>query len=88
MKRNGKTFKDSEPHGTLKLTLTGVLAKSSNIGTIQASELMGAEKFNSYLQKFGVGQSTGMQFPGESKGRLPKLEKWSGTSFPTFAFGQ
>ena len=35
-----------------------------------------------------MGQETGMQFPGESKGRLPKLEKWSGTSFPTFAFGQ
>ena len=88
IKRNGKTFHDHEPHPTLKLTMTGVLAKSSNIGTIQASELMGAEKFNNYLTKFGVGQTTGMQFPGESKGRLPKLENWSGTSFPTFAFGQ
>jgi cell division protein FtsI (penicillin-binding protein 3) len=88
LKRNGKTFRDHEPHPTLKLTLTGVLAKSSNIGTIEASELMGAKKFDEYLIKFGVGQSTGMQFPGESKGRLPKLEKWSGTSFPTFAFGQ
>ena len=88
LKRNGKTFHDSVPHPTLKLTMTGVLAKSSNIGTIQAAELMGAEKFNNYLTKFGVGQETGMQFPGESKGRLPKLEKWSGTSFPTFAFGQ
>jgi len=88
LKRNGKTFNDSEPHPTLKLTMTGVLAKSSNIGTIQAAELIGAEKFNDYLTKFGVGQETGMQFPGESKGRLPKLEKWSGTSFPTFAFGQ
>lgn len=88
LKRSGKTFNDSEPHPTLKLTMTGVLAKSSNIGTIQAAELMGAEKFDSYLKKFGVAQATGMQFPGESKGRLPKLEKWSGTSFPTFAFGQ
>ena len=88
LKRSGKTFHDHEPHPTLKLTMTGVLAKSSNIGTIQAAELMGAEKFDGYLRKFGVGQSTGMQFPGESKGRLPKLEKWSGTSFPTFAFGQ
>jgi cell division protein FtsI (penicillin-binding protein 3) len=88
LKRNGKTFHDHDPHPTLKLTMTGVLAKSSNIGTIQASELMGAEKFDSYLRKFGVGQATGMQFPGESKGRLPKFEKWSGTSFPTFAFGQ
>lgn len=88
LKRSGKFFRDHEPHGTLKLTLTGVLAKSSNIGTIQAAEIMGAEKFNEYLLKFGVGQVTGMQFPGESKGRLPKLDKWSGTSFPTFAFGQ
>ncbi len=88
LKRNGKTFHDHDPHPTLKLTMTGVLAKSSNIGTIQASELIGAEKFDSYLRKFGVGQATGMQFPGESKGRLPKLDKWSGTSFPTFAFGQ
>jgi len=88
IKRNGKTFHDHDPHPTLKLTMTGVLAKSSNIGTIQAAELMGAEKFNNYLTKFGVGQTTGMQFPGESKGRLPKLENWSGTSFPTFAFGQ
>lgn len=88
LKRSGKTFHDHEPHPTLKLTMTGVLAKSSNIGTIQAAELMGAEKFDSYLKKFGVAQATGMQFPGESKGRIPKLEKWSGTSFPTFAFGQ
>ena len=88
LKRSGKTFHDHEPHPTLKLTMTGVLAKSSNIGTIQAAELMGAEKFDSYLRKFGVAQATGMQFPGESKGRLPKLDKWSGTSFPTFAFGQ
>lgn len=88
LKRPGKTFHDHEPHGTLRLTLTGVLAKSSNIGTIQAAEIMGPQKFNEYLLKFGVGQKTGMQFPGESKGRLPKLEKWSQTSFPTFAFGQ
>lgn len=88
LKRSGKTFRDHEPHPTLKLTMTGVLAKSSNIGTIQAAELMGAEKFDGYLRKFGVAQATGMQFPGESKGRLPKLDKWSGTSFPTFAFGQ
>jgi len=88
IKRNGKTFHDHDPHGILQLTLTGILAKSSNIGTIQASELMGAEKFNEYLLKFGVGQETGMHFPGESDGRLASLEKWSGTSFPTFAFGQ
>jgi cell division protein FtsI (penicillin-binding protein 3) len=88
LKRPSKTFRDHEPHPTLQLTLTGVLAKSSNIGTILAAEMLGPEKFYDYLKKFGVGEPTGLNFPGESKGRLPKIEKWSTTSFPTFAFGQ
>lgn len=88
LKRPSKTFKDHEPHPTLQLTLTGVLAKSSNIGTILAAEMLGPERFYDYLKKFGVGEPTGLNFPGESKGRLPNLKDWSVTSFPTFAFGQ
>lgn len=88
LKRPSKTFKDHTPHPTLQLTLTGVFAKSSNIGTILASEMLGEEKFYDYLKKFGVGEPSGLNFPGESKGRLPKLKNWSNTSFPTFSFGQ
>lgn len=88
LKRPSKTFKDHEPHPTLQLTLTGVLAKSSNIGTILAAEMIGQDKFYNYLKKFGVGEPSGLNFPGESKGRLPKLKDWSVTSLPTFAFGQ
>jgi cell division protein FtsI (penicillin-binding protein 3) len=88
LKRPSKTFKDHEPHPTLQLTLTGILAKSSNIGTILAAEMLGPEKFYDYLKKFGVGETTGLNFPGESKGRLSKLKDWSVTSLPTFAFGQ
>ncbi len=88
LKRPSKTFKDITPHPTLQLTLTGVFAKSSNIGTILASEMLGEEKFYDYLKKFGVGEPSGLNFPGESKGRLPELKNWSNTSFPTFSFGQ
>lgn len=88
LKRPSKIFKDHEPHPTLQLTLTGVLAKSSNIGTILAAEMLGKNKFYDYLKKFGVGEPTGLNFPGESNGRLPKLNDWSVTSLPTFAFGQ
>lgn len=88
LKRPSKTFKDHTPHPTLQLTLTGVFAKSSNIGTILASEMLGEEKFYDYLKKFGVGEPSGLNFPGESKGRLPELKNWSNTSFPTFSFGQ
>ncbi|MFM1865237.1 MAG: hypothetical protein RL677_1017 [Actinomycetota bacterium] len=88
LKRPSKTFRDHTPHPTLQLTLTGVFAKSSNIGTILASEMLGEKKFYEYLKRFGVGQPTGLNFPGESNGKLPDLETWSDTSSPTFSFGQ
>ena len=83
-----KTFHDDVPHGTLHLTLNGVLARSSNIGTILASRRIGGEKLYSYLKKFGIGESTGLHFPGESKGFVPSPANWSATSFGTIAFGQ
>ena len=86
--RAGKEFHDHDEHPTLKLTLTGVLAKSSNIGTILASERIGPQKLYDYLRKFGMGSATGLSFPGETRGALPPPAQWSGTSFPTIAFGQ
>jgi cell division protein FtsI (penicillin-binding protein 3) len=91
LSRGGTSFKDYQDHKTLQLTLAGVLAKSSNIGTILASESIGEKKLYEYLQKFGIGQSTGMNFPGESGGKLPDINnenEWSDTTFPTLAFGQ
>jgi cell division protein FtsI (penicillin-binding protein 3) len=83
-----KTFHDDLPHGTLHLTLTGVLARSSNIGTILSAERIGGPKLYSYLRKFGIGSPTGLHFPGESRGYVPAPSHWSGTSFGTIAFGQ
>jgi cell division protein FtsI (penicillin-binding protein 3) len=83
-----KTFHDDVPHGTLHLTLNGVLARSSNIGTILASRRIGGDTLYSYLKKFGIGESTGLHFPGESKGFVPSPASWSATSFGTIAFGQ
>lgn len=83
-----KTFHDHTPHGTLKLTLTGILAQSSNIGTIKAATRIGPDTLYSYLQKFGFGSKTGSGLAGESGGILPAIDKWSITTFPTVAFGQ
>ena len=83
-----KTFHDDVPHGTLKLTLNGVLARSSNIGTILASQKIGGPTLYSYLKKFGIGEPTGLHFPGESTGFVPSPATWSATSFGTIAFGQ
>lgn len=88
LKRGDKVFNDDVPHGTWYLTLTGILARSSNIGTILASERIGSRTFNQYLRKFGMGQPTGLDFPGESKGSLLPYKNWSQTSFPSMVFGQ
>lgn len=88
LKRGGKVFHDDVAHGTWHLTLAGILAKSSNIGTILASERIGGRKLYSYLKAFGIGEPTGMRFPGESAGKVPEYRDWSPTTFPTLAFGQ
>jgi cell division protein FtsI (penicillin-binding protein 3) len=86
--RNGKTFHDHEKHGTQQLTTTGILAVSSNTGSIKVGETLGSEKLYDYLTKFGIGSKTGSGLPGESAGILRPVKTWSGTTAPTVAFGQ
>lgn len=88
LKTKYKTWHDDVPHGTLRLTLNGVLARSSNIGTILASQSIGGVKLYGYLKKFGIGEPTGLHFPGEQDGFVPAPQNWSATSFGTIAFGQ
>lgn len=85
---NGVRVKDHWDHGTLKLTMAGVMAKSSNVGTIMAAQTMPKAQFVDYLHKFGFGEPTGIGFPGESKGRLPPGDEWSELSRSNVAFGQ
>jgi cell division protein FtsI (penicillin-binding protein 3) len=84
----GTTFHDAEGHGRERLTLTGVLAKSSNIGTIEVADRLKAPKLFHYLQAYGFGRPTGVGLPGEEDGLLPSLPSWSATTLPTVAFGQ
>lgn len=88
LKRSIKTFHDHEPHPTQRLTAAGVLAVSSNTGSIQIGEMLSNDKLYEYLTKFGIGTKTGSGLPGESRGILPKVADWSGTTAPTVAFGQ
>ncbi len=83
-----QTFHDDVPHGIEKLTLTGILAISSNIGTIKAATRMPEQTYFSYLQRFGIGATTGSGLAGESPGILPPMSTWSGTTYPTMVFGQ
>ncbi|GAA3106508.1 cell division protein FtsI [Streptomyces goshikiensis] len=92
--RGDRLFKDDIDHPTWYLTLNGVLAKSSNIGTILATGQLGATQpeanrvLYSYLTKFGIGQPTGLGYPGESRGILARPEAWSTSQQYTIPFGQ
>ncbi|MCX4749605.1 penicillin-binding protein 2 [Kitasatospora sp. NBC_01287] len=92
--RAGQVFHDDVDHDTWYLTLNGVLAKSSNIGTIEAAEHLGKDQQQSnqilggYLQKFGIGQPSGLDFPGETRGILANPAAWQGTQQYTIPFGQ
>jgi cell division protein FtsI (penicillin-binding protein 3) len=88
LKRSVKTFRDHEPHPTQRLTTAGILAASSNTGSIKIGEMLSNGKLYDYLTKFGIGTKTGSGLPGESRGILPKVADWSGTTAPTVAFGQ
>ena len=87
-KVSNQTFRDHEKHPTERLTSTGILAESSNVGAIMIGERLKNSVLYSYLRKFGVGTNTGSGLPGESQGVLPDVANWSGTTAPTVAFGQ
>lgn len=85
---NGQTFRDSHQHGVEKRTFAGVLAESSNTGTVQAGQQLTKQQRYDYLNKFGFGQPTGLDFPGESRGILAQPQDWDGRQQFAVLFGQ
>ena len=83
-----RTLHDHNPHGITHWNLNGILAESSNIGTFMAASKIGKRKLYTALKKFGIGEPSGLGFPGESYGYVPDPSAWSITSFPTIAYGQ
>jgi cell division protein FtsI (penicillin-binding protein 3) len=75
-------------HGTIRLTLAGVIARSSNIGTALAATQFQPKELWSYLDKFGLGHRTDIGMPGETRGMLGDGDAWSTLTRAQVAFGQ
>ena len=75
-------------HGPIKLTLAGVIAQSSNIGTAKSSRLFDPGQLRRYLTGFGLGQRTDVGVNGETPGLLPTNAQWNGMLQDRIAFGQ
>ena len=83
----GRLVKDHADHGTLRYRMRGVVAKSSNIGTILMTRQLGTARLHDYLTSFGLGSRTGVELPGESAGVLPPATM-PGYTRDQIAFGQ
>ncbi|MGZ8745021.1 MAG: peptidoglycan D,D-transpeptidase FtsI family protein, partial [Nocardioides sp.] len=83
-----RTIGDWFEHGTMRLTMAGVLARSSNIGTAMAASEFTPAQLWSYLDKFGLGRRTDVGLPGETRGLLPPVSAWSTLTRAQIAFGQ
>ncbi len=82
----GCVIHDTHPHGAL--TFRQAVQYSSNIVMGRLALLLGAEKLHRYATALGFGSMTGVEFPGESAGRLRPLSVWQPRSTPTVAIGQ
>lgn len=82
----GGILHDVHPYGALDTS--EVIIKSSNIGATKIALRLGGEKYHRYLKKFGFGDKTGVDLPGEVGGLLRPVSQWSGRSIASLAIGQ
>ena len=85
---DGYEINDDWSHGTIRLTATGAIAKSSNLAAILVSQRISARELYDHLESFGLGSKTGVGLPGESAGILADYRDWSASQRATIAFGQ
>ena len=82
----GHRIRDHKAYGNL--TVSQILAYSSDVGAIKLGLRLGAPKFYDYIRAFGFGQPTGVDLPGESRGMLRRLENWTPVSVGSISMGQ
>jgi cell division protein FtsI (penicillin-binding protein 3) len=88
LRRDGRVINDWFPHDLIRLTLAGVIAKSSNIGTVRAADRYQPGALRRYLDRFGLGKPTDIGVRGESAGILPAKAIWNRLVGDRVAFGQ
>jgi cell division protein FtsI (penicillin-binding protein 3) len=82
----GKIIHDTHPHGWLPFSK--ILQVSSNIGFTKVAQKLKKDRYFKYIEKFGFGQVSGIDVPGEVPGLLRRAERWSAIDLATHAFGQ
>jgi cell division protein FtsI (penicillin-binding protein 3) len=82
-----RRIRDSHPRATETMTVAEILSRSSNVGTITLAQQLGKSRLVDWIERFGLGRVTGVDFPGESPGIVPQPENWSGSTIGTLPIG-
>jgi cell division protein FtsI (penicillin-binding protein 3) len=86
--RYDRTLEDAHERPAVTLTASEILEQSSNIGTVFIAERVGSARLQAWIERFGFGSRTGIDYPGEVEGLMLPLERWSGTSIINIPIGQ
>ena len=87
IKVSDRVIHESHVRGTERLTVKQIIEQSSNVGTITVAERLGAGRLAWWVDRFGFGKPTGIDFPGESSGFALPLDQWSGSTIGTVPIG-
>lgn len=83
-----RRIEDAEKRPTERMSTRDILVKSSNVGTITIGMMMGKERLNEWIEEFGFGRPTNIDFPGEVNGLKLAPEDWSGSTIGNVPIGQ
>lgn len=83
-----RTIEESHPRGTVTLDVGDILAQSSNVGSATIGLAMGGKKFSRWINRFGFGRPTGIEYPDEESGIVLPYEEYSGVSMGNLPLGQ
>jgi cell division protein FtsI (penicillin-binding protein 3) len=83
-----RIIEDAEARPTVTLSVAEILSHSSNVGAATIGLMLGGEKFSRWISRFGFGRLTGVQFPAEEQGLVPKLDEYSGSTMGNLPIGQ
>ncbi|MET8351320.1 MULTISPECIES: peptidoglycan D,D-transpeptidase FtsI family protein [unclassified Micromonospora] len=87
IKKGDTWFSDTHFANGRRMSVPGMLAYSSNVGTITIADKLGRDRLIDYQKRFGLGQPTGEGVPGEASGRLLPADEWSGSSAGSVPIG-
>ena len=73
---------------SMSMTVREMLRRSSNVGFVMVGEQIGADDFAKYVKKWGIGKSSGIDFPGENLGIVKKRSEYDGATLGSMSFGQ